>query len=224
MKIYSLTFLIFGFATSLLSAQNLVLIDDFTDAIVPLTQVGVGTETQTTLNLGTLGGERVDSVTVTNVPSPFVGTIANNSGELVISQGADDQILGSVVYSGFSDLDLTAGGRDSFFLDFVSTDAIPLNNVLSISVTSGGNSAESFVAVPTSSNLGLLPVVSFADFSGVDLTSVDAISLIFDFASAQGADFSLGSFEAGTAVPEPSSSGLCFLLVGGMFLRRRRNG
>ncbi len=218
MKIFSLTFLLFAFTASILSAQTII--DDFSDG-VPLIQLGMGTNLQTTLGGGILGGERDESLTVGI--GGTIGTLAANNGNLIVQQGAADQISGSIVYDNFSGVDLTSSGFSSLFaLDFVSSDAsTPLTDVLSISVTSGGTTANNFVTVPDSSSLGVA-TVDFASFTGIDFTSVDAISLNFDFATAPGRDFFINSFST-TAVPEPSSAVLCGLAVGGFLTRRRRN-
>jgi len=215
MKIFGLTFLIFGFATSILSAQ--IIIDDFNSG-APLVQQGPGTNTQIIFGPGILGDQRDETVT-----AQFIGTLAANNGALIVQQGPTDQISGSIVYDDFPVVDLTSGGQSSSFaLDFVSSDApTPLSNVLSIIVTSGGNSATSFVTVPSTNNLGVA-TVDFASFSGVDFTSVDSISLVFDFATEPGRDFSIDTFETVATVPEPTGFGLCCLVAIGNLLRRRR--
>ncbi len=223
MKISGLTFLLIGFTTPLLQAQ--IVIDDFNQPVPTLTQLYVGTSTQTITDAGILGGTRDDSLSVVPVDSgnEFIGFLGFGSGNLTLSQGSEDEVVGSLVYDNFNGIDLTSAGLNSLFsLDFFSSDApTTLSDTLSISVTSGSDTVTRFVDVPSSSNLGE-STVEFADFAAVDLTSVDSITLGFDFASSPGRDFAISSFAAISAVPEPSSVAFCCLVAAGVLVRRRR--
>ena len=223
MKIPGLAFLVVGLSTSLLSAQ--VVIDDFNQSGVTLSQVLVGTATQTVADAGILGGARDDSLSVVPVDSgnEFIGFLGFANGNLTLSQGAEDEVAGALVYDNLNGVDLTASGTNTQFLvDFFSSDApTTLSNILSISVTSGSNTATSFIDVPSASNLGD-STIDFANFAGVDFTSVDSIALEFDFASSPGRDFAINTFSVASAVPEPSSAVVCCLVAAGMLVRRRR--
>jgi len=198
-----------------------ILIDDFNDGAA-LVQVGVGTSNFTTFG-GMLGGERDESVTVTDQGGDeFLGALGF-SGFLQITQGADDEINGGLTYDNFSSFDLTDNGvLNSFELNFTGSDInSDLSGVISITAVSGANSSTQFITVPANSNLPQPGFLIFSDFAGVDFTQLDSISLNFDFASNAGRDLKIGSFSA-VFIPEPSSLVLIGICMIGCLNRRRR--
>jgi len=199
-----------------------LVIDDFNSGN-PTTQIGAGNSSSTTTAADILGGQRTDSVVVPTLSgAEFFGSLGFSNGNLLVSQGSQDQIVGGLQYS-LGGVDLTGGGTlQNFALDFTSLDsAVPLTDVLELSVTSGGTTVSRGVTIPDQNSLGEV-LVDLATFGGVDLTSVDSVELEFDFANNPGRDFQLGSF-AVTSVPEPGSLSILLFTASGLLLRRRRN-
>ena len=220
-------FTLFSLVVFSSTATAQIVIDDFTDGSA-IAQFTVGaTVSQTTTGAGILGSQRVDTLTVPAVPMAFMGLVGFNvNGDLSVGQGPSDEISGSLVYDALAGFDLTGGGTlNAFQLNFTSSDSsiLPIVGSLTLSATSGGTTASQLVDIPP---FAVLPapavpvVVQFADFSGLDFSSVDSVSLSFDFADNPGTDFSLASFEAVEAVPEPGS--LALLSMASLVLLRRR--
>jgi len=216
------TTLIVAFACSV-QLQADITIDNYT-AGSTLTQFGTGTTGNTTMSASILGGQRAESITVTaQGGNEFFGTLGF-SGNMDVAQGSLDQIFGGVTYSNFSNLDMTEGGlNDSFELGFLSSDFNgPIDGVVSLTVDDGITSSTLFVTVPPSSSLPQNELVNFSSFGGVDFSSVDSISLNFNFENHAGRDFELGLFSATTSsVPEPTT-GMLLCGLGSMLLLRRQ--
>jgi len=203
------------------SAANAQLIIDDFDTGETLFQLGVGDLTQTTAAAEILGAQRIDSISVPAVPGAGNGVLGFNNSNLSVGQGSSDQVVGSVFYDALAGFDLTDGGTlGAFLLDITSSDdnALPINDVLEISVGANGTTTSQSVTIPAIAQ----PVfVNFSEFTGVDFTSVDSLAIGFDFANDPGGDFTIGSFEVVGAVPEPSS--LCLLSMASLvFVGRRR--
>jgi len=208
------------------TANAQILIDDFDNSSSVL-QIGLGESTQTIMDPNILGGQRIDTVEVVDV-SPAIAQNAvlgfNVGGDSAFSvgQGAADQIVGSLFFDSIGGEDLTDGGTlNAFQLDFVSSDSATPTETLEISVVStDGATAFQSVTVPSETGLDEPVLVDFSGFGGVDFTSVDSLTLSFDFATDPGGDFGIGSIEAVNAIPEPGS--LMFLSMSSLILLRRR--
>lgn len=223
MKFTSIFAVLFAVLIVPAATQAEIVIDSYT-AGTTLTQFGLGTASQTTIDGSILGGERDESITVTDQGgSEFFG-ILGFTGDLDVAQGSLDQVIGSVLYDNFGTLDLTQGGmNDSFELGFLSSDIdASITDVISVTVTSGTSTATRFVSVPPSSVLPKDVFVKFASFTGVDLTAVDAVELGFDFSSQPGRDFELGSFSVTHSIPEPATGFLALVGMLALIGRRRR--
>ncbi|MFK7765671.1 MAG: PEP-CTERM sorting domain-containing protein [Mariniblastus sp.] len=217
MKICSIIFAAAILATSAVHAD--IVIDTFDDGNT-IVRTTVGTTTQGTTASSILGGQRDDSLTLVALGGDeFIGSMGFG-GELTLSQGSLDQINGSLVYDNFANFDMTDGGiNTAFAFDFVSSDApATISDVLSVTAVSGGTSVTNFVSIPASGNLGVA-TVDFADFTGVDFTSLDEVSIDYNFATAPGRDFEIATF---SAIPEPTSLAIIGLGGLGVLLRRRR--
>ena len=203
-------------------AQAQLVIDDFNSGTVT-SQIGAGSSFSPTIATDILGGQRLNFIGVPNLSgAEFFGTVGFNNGNLVISQGSLDEIVGGVQYSGLNGTDLTGGGAfSSFFFDFTSLDSpVPLTDVLELSVTSGGTTVSHNVTIPDQ-NSATQVAVGFNNFNNVDFTSVDLVELEFDFTGNPGRDLQLGSLSV-TGVPEPGSLTFLSCAVTAMLLRRRR--
>ena len=203
-----------------------IVVDDFSSG-GPLAQFGSGTNTQTTVGPGIIGGTRIDTLEVPNIVGAFMG-ILGFDGNFEVGQGSMDEIAGSLFYNSLGGVDLTDGGTlNAFQLDFVSSDddLNSIDNSLELSVTSNGVTSSQFISIPANNSLTNdadepPTFVDFVDFGGVDFTAVDALELAFDFASNPGTDFALAGIEAVNAIPEPGS--LAVLSLGSLVLLRRR--
>ncbi|MGI9519450.1 MAG: hypothetical protein ACR2NP_20530 [Pirellulaceae bacterium] len=224
MKFTAMTAIVFSLFLLPQTARADVVIDDYS-AGTPLTQLGIGSALNTTIDASILGSNRDETVTVTDQGGgEFFGTIGF-SGAMDVAQGSLDQINGSVGYSNFSDIDLTQGGfNDVFELRFLSSDInADLAGVVSVTATSDGSSATQFATVPSNAGLPQSVYLNFTDFVGVDFMNIDSISLNFDFANNPGRDVELGLFSATNSIPEPIGTliiGVC--LAGWLQTRRRR--
>ncbi len=227
MKFTSICAILFAALTLAIDVSASIVIDNYT-AGDSITLTAPGTESQVTTDASILGNARVDTLTLTNTASPFFGTIGFN-GVLDVAQGAADQVNGSVTYSNFGTtgiIDITEGGiNDAFELGFLTSDInSPLSNVVSVTATSANGATDTqFVTVPASSGLPADVLLSFDAFdSAVDFTTLDSVSLNFDFASAPGRDLGVGLFSAVNSVPEPTTGLICGIAAVGMVVRRRR--
>lgn len=196
-----------------------IVIDNFSNGAI-LAQIGAGTINRTTAGGGIYGGNRDESLTVTiQGGNEVFGILGFGSGGLSVGQSINDEIFGSLTYNDFSSIDFTDGGVYRFRLDFSSSDSpFDLNDVMSITVTSGASSSTVMVDVPGNAALPGPTFVLFNDFSGVDFTQVDSIELGFDLAGFPGNDFGINGFVA--AIPEPSFIGLALMVIGGCLWRR----
>ena len=215
------------------SAANAeILIDDF-DSGASLSQVflaglvpaPVGPET--TISPEILGGQRIHTLNVPPVPNAFSGLAAFNVGgdsNFSITQGSEDQLVTTLFYGSLGGIDLTDGGDlNSFELNFQSNDSdlLPIEDVLELTVVdSAGAIVTQSITIPPNPAVDPLSqptVVGFSEFAGANFTSVESLTLTFDFAADPGGDLELGSF---SAVPEPGS--LALLSMGSLILLRRR--
>ncbi|MGI9519449.1 MAG: PEP-CTERM sorting domain-containing protein [Pirellulaceae bacterium] len=188
-----------------------------------LDQFGAGTNSQTTIDISILGGERDEILTVPDLSgAEFFGMLGFNT-QLAIAQGNSDEINGSLTYDNFSGFDMTQGGSNAAFQFYVTgNDAdFVLANALSITVHSGLAHATASVPIPASSSLPGNVLVPFSAFGGVDMTQLDSVQLGFDFAGMPGRDIDIGFFAA--TVPEPASAAILPLVLTSLALRRRRH-
>jgi hypothetical protein len=198
------------------------IIDRYTVAPA-LLQFGPGTTTRTTVNGSIFGGSRDESLTVRNQGgSEFFGILGFGVNGLSVDQAAFDEIYGAINYDSFSAIDFTQGGQYRLRLKYASSGSVvDMNNVVSITVTSGANSATVATSVPGSGSLPGVKFLDFNQFAGVDFTQVDSVKFGFDLAGYQGQDFGLASLMV-TAIPEPSVAWLTLMTVAGLSMRRRR--
>ena len=205
-----------------IGAEAQLVIDDFNSGTTTA-QLGAGTSSSPNASVGILGGNRIDSVVVPNLSgAEFFGSLGFNNGNLILSQGSQDEIIGGIEYNGLNGTDLTGGGAfQNFLLDFTSLDSPdPLPGVLQLSVTSDGVTQSQNITIPDQ-NSSTEVSVNFSNFGDVDLAAVDSVALQFDFTGNPGRDLQLGSFGV-SAVPEPGSLTFLSCAVTAMLLRRRR--
>jgi hypothetical protein len=186
---------------------------------------GTGSTSSTTAAAGVLGGSRTLNLNVTANPFAQAATAivtGDDPGYFILNSGTGVNSSGSIVYDAFG---AGLGGADlaqygsQFEVDLVATD---LNLTLGIRLTDtlGATQTVSF------SNLSVgLVAFGFGGFTGVDLTSLASVALVFD--APVSADFAL-NFIGVTGgvppvVPEPASAGLMGLgLVLTIAAARRR--
>ncbi len=187
-----------------------------------LFQFGAGTSTRSTVDAGILGGRRDESLTVRNQGgSEFFGVLGYNSNGMSVGQSVSDEIYGSLTWDNFSSIDFSAGGNDRFRLTFSSSDQnTDLADVVTVTVTSGASSASVSTAIPANAGLPRATLLDFSNFTGVDFTQVDSVTLAFDMAGFPGNDFGIRYFGV-TAIPEPSAAWLGLLSISGWLMRRR---
>ena len=197
-----------------------ITIDEYT-AGSTIARFTAGTSNQITLSGSILGGQRNDSLTLRDLSGDEFFGILGFNGNAQIGQGTADRVYGSMLYNNFADIDLTAGSTNyAFSLEVDGVDsALPLSNVFSITVNDGVNSSTVGFDLPGSVDVPAEVLIRFDQFAGVDFSSIDSISLAFDFLGAPGQDVSIAGFHA---VPEPSQATLLLIGVVAWMGRRRR--
>lgn len=224
-------------------AQASLLIDDFNTATMAVSAPpGV-----TGLAFGTSSGGYVRSLTTTTVGA-FLDTAINSSstpGKLSHSQGAGVTGESNLSYAlSVTGLDLTEAGLSNAFR--LQLDTVDLNILLGVRVFDGVNSASislNSLAIVIA-NLGVLPSYVdflFSGFAGVDMTSVDSVTLLIDGRATASVDATVDNFGTvcsantvsggsganpsigicGNHVPEPDALALVGLALIGLSLTRR---
>jgi len=206
---------------------NAAVLDDFAGdnfiIAVPDTPAGPFVESQTVtgdldlLNPGpdTFGDERDFTLTAssgTGVTADVSilgqgGVLSFNTG---ISLNTNDATM-DIVYSDFTDVDVTADGSNNFSIGVLGIDG---EFEFTLTLSDGANASSESVTV-NSVGSTLIPLNVFG--GAVDLTSIDEITLSATN-STDAADIALDN--VGFVVPEPTS--LALLGLGGLLIARRR--
>nr|WP_086939721.1 PEP-CTERM sorting domain-containing protein [Thaumasiovibrio occultus] len=218
-------------------AHAVFIIDDFTDPI------GIGNSAVDTVvdlngvgstfdSASVLGGER--DLYVKLLQSGFnpatgvnmtvsAGTLTYETGSGAIAMGkiqydGDDNDADNLDVTGLGSVDLAALGN-SFVLDIFEAD---LGFSYSIGVWSNGGAVSAVNEyVANGTNVPTSRAFSFADFAGVDFTSVSAIEFIINtkgLAGQNSIDFTVDSIK----VPEPATIALFGMGLMGLGYTRRR--
>lgn len=216
-------FVLCSFALSMLvapSARADIMIDNFALGAT-LLQFGAGSNGQTTSDASIYGGSRIETLNVRDLSNEFLG-VMGYGGSLSITQGAQDQIYGSLAYTGAPANDLTQGGfNDRFAIHVIGgSSSTPLTDVFSITATEDGVSQEVFFTIPGNGNLAQTVYADFSAFTTIDFTQVDSVVLSYDFENAPGNNVTIGSFFA--TIPEPAGLATILSASGLLMLRRRR--
>ena len=190
-------------------------------------------------HVDTLGGQRDLLLDVLGTPGAvsYAGTIGEGSfvfnsgspGVVATLQydGIDSDIVGPpaslVNAEGLGGLDLTAGGRDRFTLDFKSIDGGHyLYMDIEIEVHNGPAVVASFVGQIPSSSIPIRYDALFSSFTGATsaLSSATSLEICFNPNGHEDVDFVM---TGSVGVPEPAT--MTLLALGGIaMLRRRRRG
>ncbi|WP_165247119.1 PEP-CTERM sorting domain-containing protein [Paludisphaera soli] len=187
---------------------------------------GTGSTSSTTAAVGVLGGSRTLNLAVSANPFGQNATAVVTGGDpgyFILNSGAGVNASGSIVYDAFG---AGLGGEDlaqygsQFEVDLIAADA-RLTLGITLTDTFGATRTVSF------SNLSVgLVSFGFAGFTGVDLTSLASVALVFD--APESADFVLNFIgvtgNVPPVVPEPASAGLMGLglILAVVSARRRR--
>lgn len=218
--------LLFAVIVTSSSIHAAIIIDDYS-AGDPMAQFGAGTTPDSTNDPGSILGDTRDaSITVRDLGGVEDHGTLTFTDDVSIGQGSEDQIKGALTYDGFSNYDMSQGGANTrFLLTVVSSDsAVPLTEVVSLTVVSGGNVDKEFITIPSAAELAGGPKSVYLDFDAfetVDFESLDSIILAFDFENHPGRDVKLAIFGATSSVPEPSG-GVLLSVMGLLALLRHR--
>lgn len=233
-RITKLTHIAFGavgfgvMATSALAAT--ITIDSFATNSGPVSATDGMTAVEETAAPEALGGFRYIEVGGDAVsPDETVGAV--NQGELTFSNDSGVQGTMDVTYDGFADtglggVDLTDGGMNDAFAFDLTTD-VPISYSISVYDTFGASAMSP--STTSSAFVADQPIlISFADFAGVDLSSVNSIILsLIDTTTDFAADVAIDDFASVDTTPQVPVPASALLLAGGLgafgLMRKRRS-
>ncbi|MGF1484970.1 MAG: PEP-CTERM sorting domain-containing protein [Opitutales bacterium] len=149
-----------------------------------------------------------------------VGTGANIS--ITYFDTIADLVPGPDVITGL-DLDLTSGGGSAFAVDILDYDLLGVDPVELFITVEDSDSADTVAVDLLLQTAPFAEAIAFADFTGIDFTDVQFITIGFDADNANGADLVFNNFRV---VPEPTTWGLILgsAALGFAFWRRRLRG
>jgi len=210
-------------ALAAIPARADLVIDDFGTSAQAASATGLGSATSTTA-ADVLGGFRTLNLTVDENPlnRTALASVDPSTGYFILETGAAVSASGSIVYdadgAGLGGLDL-AGYGSQFTFDVVFGDP-----GLSLGITVVDTFGATATVSTTTVGLGLINF-AFGDFTGVDLSSVASLAVIYT--APEGADFALNfvgvTGDVPPVVPEPASAALlCLGAVGSAAAFRRR--
>jgi hypothetical protein len=178
---------------------------------IHMTAVGLSNTVQTLLS-EVLGGTRDATLTTTAVDGGQ-SELYTSSGKLQWANAPSHISTATLVYDNFTDVDLTVGGGNQY-IEAIFT-FIDQNTTLDITLDDG---AVSFTRSLTATVGGAQTLYfNFSEYTGVDETSIDKITVKLSGEAAGDATLDLVN---ATGIPEPSTMALVSL--GLLALARRR--